>query len=578
MNIDLFDFFTNPQNPKQRQYEAVKSIIVEGLSYNEAASRFQFQKSYLYSLVRDAKSGKIILFPEIEKGPKQRRVPIAFIKRILHYRSQDNMSSKDIAILLNEEIKISERTIERILKENGYFKLKRRTNIERGVTKKGTEISLRSESIDFEELKPFQTDCPVAGLYFFLPYILDSGIIDIIKKCKLPESSSINNIEACMSMLALKLIGHERLSTIKNYDHEQGFGVFVGLNYLPKPTYMGTYSCRTSEEMLLTFQEELMKNFNNSTPQLYDGEYINLDFHSIPHYGNESTMEKIWCGSRHKSMKAANTVIAQDAINKTIIYTRADILRKEESNEVKKFVSYWKKIKGKINETLVFDCKFTTYKVLNDLNKEDIHFITLQKRNKKLIEDIDSIPEKKWTKVFINIPKRKHKRVLVHERSVLLSNCTKKFRQIIVTNTGRKKPTVILTNNKNLDIKKVLEVYARRWRVENKLSEIVSFFNLNALSSPLMVRIHFDILWTFIADTLYKRFIKDLRRFENHDSKTIFNKFINVPGKVYYDGNNFEIKIRKRAHTPILKGVDKLIDPISIPWLENRKIKIVWTA
>ena len=30
--------------------------------------------------------------------------------------------------------------------------------------------------------------------------------------------------------------------------------------------------------------------------------------------------------------------------------------------------------------------------------------------------------------------------------------------------------------------------------IENKLSELVAFFNLNALSSPVMIRIHFDIL------------------------------------------------------------------------------------
>ncbi|MGB9498215.1 MAG: hypothetical protein ACKVE4_00375 [Dissulfuribacterales bacterium] len=42
-------------------------------------------------------------------------------------------------------------------------------------------------------------------------------------------------------------------------------------------------------------------------------------------------------------------------------------------------------------------------------------------------------------------------------------------------------------------MKDILEVYARRWRVENKLAELVAFFNLNALSSPIMICIHFDI-------------------------------------------------------------------------------------
>ncbi|MBE7548987.1 MAG: hypothetical protein HS127_18220 [Planctomycetia bacterium] len=49
-------------------------------------------------------------------------------------------------------------------------------------------------------------------------------------------------------------------------------------------------------------------------------------------------MEKIWCGSKGKTMKGANTIIASDSKSNAVLYTRADILRREESQEVKKFV------------------------------------------------------------------------------------------------------------------------------------------------------------------------------------------------------------------------------------------------
>ncbi len=93
-----------------------------------------------------------------------------------------------------------------------------------------------------------------------------------------------------------------------------------------------------------------------------------------------------------------------------------------------------------------------------------------------------------------------------------------------------------------------------------------------------MIRIHFDILWTMIADTLYRALAQDLRRFEDNLAPTIFRKFIDMPGKVVYDGEKFIIKIRKRSHTPILMGVEKLRNPIVVPWLGNRTVEIVWTA
>ena len=125
---------------------------------------------------------------------------------------------------------------------------------------------------------------------------------------------------------------------------------------------------------------------------------------------------------------------------------------------------------------------------------------------------------------------------------------------------------------------KILEVYAKRWHIENKLSELVSFFNLNALSSPLMIRIHFDIFWTILADTLYHIFAKDLPRFEHCRADTIFKKFINFPGRLKFDGKKFIVEIRKRAHTPILLGVEKLNKPFPVPWLKNKTMEIRWQA
>ncbi len=95
-----------------------------------------------------------------------------------------------------------------------------------------------------------------------------------------------------------------------------------------------------------------------------------------------------------------------------------------------------------------------------------------------------------------------------------------------------------------------------------------------------MIRIHFDVIWTIIADTLYHRFAQDLRRFEKVLAPQLFRKFIDMPGRVIYDADEgkFQIKIRKRSHTPILKEVEKLQQPISVPWLDGRTIEIIWTA
>ena len=365
--IDLLDYFKNPATQRQKQYEAVRAVIVENESAESVAKKFNYKQSTVYSLVRDAKAGKLELFPTVQKGPKQKRTSTIIQNKIIDYR-RDGLSTFDIQERLwSEQIRISINTIDRILKDSGFKKLKRRTNKERGITSKKKVLPERSQKLDFSELKPFNIDCPTVGVFFFIPYLLESGIIDIVKECKLPESSDIGNTEACLSMLLLKLVGNKRLSDIGSYDQEPGFGIFAGLNILPKPTYMCTYSCRCNESQLMDLQKQIVSLLKKKYPDFYGSSYINLDFHSIPHYGDESEMEKVWCGAKGKSMKGANTVFASDSQSNAVIYTRADILRSEEADEVTKFVNYWKGINGDINETLVFDCKFTNYQILDEL-------------------------------------------------------------------------------------------------------------------------------------------------------------------------------------------------------------------
>lgn len=576
--IDMAGYFKKPAFPKQKQYEAIRAIVIDGKPIEVAAKRYGYKAGTIYSLLRDARAGKIELFPAVKKGPRRKRTNPDIQDKIIEYRKM-KLSTPDIQDRLAEEtIRISSRTVERILKDAGFRKLQRRTNKELGKTIKNKIIPERSEHLDFSELEPFSVDCPAAGSFFFIPYILESGIIDIMKECELPDSSDIGSTQACLSMLLLKLIGRKRLSHVGTYDREPGLGIFAGLNVLPKPTYMNTYSCRCSETQLMNLQSKIITRLKKKYPDFYCSDYINLDFHSIPHYGDKSEMEKVWCGARGKTMKGANTVFVQDSQSNTILYTRADILRNEEAEKVKKFVTYWKKINGKVDETLVFDCKFTAYRVLDELEDDKIKFITLRKRYAKLIKETLDLPPKEWDKVYISIPKRKYKHVSVHESEVTLKNCSNTFRQIVIKDHGRSTPTFIITNNNKLSLKDILEVYAKRWRIENKLAELVAFFNLNALSSPIMIRIHYDILWTLIADTLYHRFAHDLRRFETNIAPTIFRKFIDMPGRVIYDGHKFVIKIRKRAHTPVLKEVEKLQKPFRVPWLSGKTLEIVWTA
>jgi hypothetical protein len=161
------------------------------------------------------------------------------------------------------------------------------------------------------------------------------------------------------------------------------------------------YSYSLDEVHLLRLQQAFVKHAN--TLCLYESKFINLDFHSVPHYGEESVLEKHWTGARGKTMKGALTLLAQDAESKLIDYTDADIKKEEADEQVLAFLSFWKKIRRGVMPTLVFDSKLTTYPKLSMLNEQGVEFITLRRRGPKLLADVDDLQP--WTRIhrlFVN--------------------------------------------------------------------------------------------------------------------------------------------------------------------------------
>ena len=69
------------------------------------------------------------------------------------------------------------------------------------------------------------------------------------------------------------------------------------------------------------------------------------------------------------------------------------------------------------------------------------------------------------------IPKRKNKRCQIYESQTILKDGIVPVRQIIIKDHGRSEPTFIVINNTDIKTKEILIIYAKRWRIENKISE-----------------------------------------------------------------------------------------------------------
>jgi transposase len=569
--FDPFRYFALPISPGQKQYEALRAFYVDKLPARVVADQFGYTVASFNALKQKFKTGKISFQFTNKPGPRGSRVPKEIQERIFEIRRTYNLSAYRIAeILAIEGNEITPRTINRLLQKAGFPPVPRRAKLAIGETVVGAKVPEEARILEPNTLEGRTVECSVGGIFLFAPFVQRLGLPEVASQARLPGSKQIPPLQYFLSFLALKLIGKERLSQVNDLSFDQGMGLFTGLNVLPKCTPISDYSYRLDPSILDRVLQNFVRKMNRH--RAYRSDTINLDFHTVPHYGDESILETHWVPTKGKRLKGALTLFAQDCGSTLFQYAQADILRSEASEQIITFVKFWKKVHGKLASTLVFDSKLTSYEHLNVLNEMGVHFITLRKRGKKLLAALDRIPHSDWKKIHLDIPKRKYKSPLVFESITELSGYDDKIRQIALKGTGRDRPFFLITNDFQSPLDSVVFRYAKRWRVENGIAEAVKFFSLNALSSPVLIKVHFDVLMTMIAYALYHFLSQKLRGFEQCRSSTIFRKFINMKADIAIEGNDIIVTFPRRAHNPIIKAAQLDKTPTPISWLGNRRM------
>lgn len=546
-------FFTHPLSDWQRRYEALRASFVERLPAPVIADRFGYAPSYVRLLRHLFRSGKFdFAEPPSEDKIARRRVSGETRKKICEWRELRLTAGEIAQLLMEEGVEIGVRTVERVLAEEGFERLPRRTRLKVGLTMKGATVPKKAQVVSLQELDGLQCESASAGVFIFAPFLAQLDLAGVVRQAGLPGTKMIPAMNYMLSFLALKLLGSERYAHVGDHVLDPGLGIFTGLNVIPKCTAMSTYSYGLDAVHILRLQSAFVKRATRLG--LYGGNVVNLDFHTVPHFGEESVLEKHWAGSRNRVMKGALTLVAQDAQSKLIVYTQADIRKNEADDQILDFLEFWWKVRRGVDPTLVFDSRFTTYAHLSALNAMDVKFITLRRRGDKMIRRARE--SQGFKTIHIPHEKRKYPNPQAHESIVNIEGYGEEdLRQIILRGTGREKPTFIITNDFELPIELVVGNYARRWRVENVIAEAVKFFHLNAMSSPILVKVAFDMALTMVADTLYTMLATKLRGFEECDAPKLFRHFVKGKGVVKVNGSRVTVSFRRRAHHPVLRRV-----------------------
>lgn len=557
--MNIKNYFKHPKCRSQLYYEAFRMHYLENKTLEHVSSKMGLSLSYLIKVKREflanLEAGVNPYFVDIKYGPKTRHKADKLKETIIDLRKK-NLSIVDIKTILDAKgNKISLYAIDALLKEEGFTRLSRRTRDEKSkLTVPNSIAAPETSQVVLGAKEEFVTG-KFGGILSFLPLMEDMGIFEAIKKANFPETSQISAMSYVLSFLALKLSGNKRLSHDEHWSLERVLGLFAGLNVLPKSSSLSSYSYRVSRQTMRTFLSELSKIFDTSP----DSEF-NLDFKTIPHWGDSSILEKNYSTNRGKSVKSILALIVQNVTDDCLTYTDAEISRRNEKNAILEFVDFWKETHGTSPKMLIFDSQFTIFKNLSLLNQDGIKFITLRAKSAKMVRLAMKKPPREWQEVLVDAGKRNSRRLNAYEEMVEIRDYKDELRQIVIVPASLE-PVFIITNDFTSSIVTIVRKYARRWLVEQEISEQVHFFHLNQLSSSVAVKVDFDLSLSLLAHNLYRKLALSIPKHEQCTVETLHRNFIEGKAQVKVKGDDIKVYMGKRANLPLL---------FEVPWMSKK--------
>jgi hypothetical protein len=563
-------FFREPQSTKQRAYEALRAYFVEARLSRQVARAFGYSPGAFRVMCHQFRREPTpAFFLPSQLGPRTQPKKTAAHALVIALRKR-NYSVYDISEALKErQIALSPTAVREILTADGFAPLPRRLDDDRPVRPRATVEPVADARAFSRTPRQFVTRC--GGLFLFVPGLARLPVDALAQAARLPGSRMIPAGHALRACLALKLWSLERKSHVMALVADEGLALFSGLNVTPKKSYLAEYASRIDPSMtnrlLAAWHDQV------TTPALFPARSFNLDFHSVPYYGDHPVIERHYVSMRSRRQKSVLVFLAQDADGHAFCYSNADLRKGEEPEAIFRFIRFWERTHGERPRHLVFDSRLTTYPNLARLDAElGITFITLRRRSPALLTEVAQLPRSAWRTVELDVPTRKYRTPRVSEQTVRLAG--RDFRQLYILDLGHDEPTILLTNDRRTSAAKLITRYAQRMLIENALSDAVRFFHLDALSSAVGLKVDFDMALLVVASGLYRLLARTMRGYADAQARQIFRDLVDMPATINVTPTEVRVQFHRRAHLPIVMASGLLNAPVTVPWWNDLPLRL----
>jgi transposase len=572
------EVFTAPEQVNQRRYEALRAYFVEGLSYAEAGARFGYTRWAMIDLVRRYRAGKLDLFaPPRKPGPPPGVAPAKdrARARVIALR-REGLSTYEISARLATEATPLNRTgVAEILTEEGFGRLLRHPDPAASTSPPtiGRDTRLpRTATLDFDSW-PATVETGKAGLLLLIPDLIALDLPELVRAAGYPGTRVVPAISWLLSLLALTLTRTRRVSHVDDLlVTDPAAALFAGLTVLPKKSALTDYSYRTEHAHQRRFLAALDETMIDAGLATGEQAIFDLDFHAVMHWGHDPVLEKHYVPTRSQRARSVLTFFAQDSGTHNLVYANADLTKATQAREVLAFCDHWKAVSGTDPRMLIMDQKVTTHTVLGELDDRGVRFLTLRMRSPALMKHIATLTARDFTTVTLNRSGKFNRPRVCDTTGVRLTGYPATVRQLVVTGLGRDAPTVLITNEHDLPAKALIEHYARRMTIEQRLAEIIGAFYADALSSTVNLNVDLDIMLCVLAQALLAALRTRLPGYATVTPDVLQRRFLETPGTITTSHDTVTVRLNRRAYSPVLRQAD-LPPDTHVPWWGNRTLR-----
>jgi hypothetical protein len=518
--------------------------------------------------VRDFRAGAREFFVTARPGPKSAPGKDAARPRIIELRAAGHSIDEIAEALAAEGTPLNRTGIAEVIAGQGLPRLWRRPDAERGGVQR--EIQPRAEALDFTTL-PERAETRLAGLLLVIPDLITLGIPDMVTAAGYPSTPKIPALSYVLSLLALKLTATRRLSHVHDIAADPGAALFAALTALPKATALTTCSYRLEHRQQAAFLAALDKAA--VAAGLASGEALNLDFHAVMHWGEDSVLGKHYVPRRSQRTRSALTFFAEDAATHTLLYANADLSTANQNRKVIAFADHWKTVTGHDPALLIFDSKLTTQAVLTELDDRHIGFITLRARHPAITTALAGLPASAWTSMTLARAGSRTRRVKVHDDpAAMLSVYPRPIRQLAVTGLGHDQPTLLITNDDATPARKIIQACTQRINIEQRLAEAIQSFRLDVLAGAVPLNVDLDVVLSVLAHTACAALRRRLPGYATATPDTLQRRFLSTGGIITSHGDQITVRLNRRTYSPVLRQAT-LPETITVPWWGGRTLR-----